>query len=59
MGLIKPPGIVTFVIATVLAAVAFAAQLGFAAFAPVHGAQFWLMSAAFVLLFLGSVTRGL
>lgn len=58
MGLMKAPGLVTFLLAVSMAAAAVLAQFGMLApLSPVIG--FWLLLAAFGLMILGVVTRGL
>lgn len=58
MGLMKPPGLLTFLIATALAGTAVAAKSGLA-LAGLQPFAFWLLLASFALLFLASLVRGL
>lgn len=58
MGLMKPPSIVTFMLALGLGVVAIAMQLGLVLSAT-GSLGFWLLLTAFALLALGVVTRGL
>ncbi|MGF1649556.1 MAG: hypothetical protein ACFCUN_03825 [Hyphomicrobiaceae bacterium] len=58
MGLMKPPGLITFLVTVAIALTALVAQVGLA-FAPLTPIAFWILLGAFVLLALGAVTRGL
>lgn len=58
MGIMKAPSILTFIVALCLAIAAIVAKLGVAQL-PLEGfASFWILLGAFVLLALGTVTRG-
>ena len=58
MGFVKPPNILTFILAFILGIVGTLAHLGVAI--PVVGAfGFWLVFAAYVLLVMGCVLRGM
>ena len=59
MGLMKPPGLITFLIAVLLAAGAVAAKAGLVPVAGIAPFAFWILLVAFVLLMLGAITRGL
>ncbi|MEL6297347.1 MAG: hypothetical protein AAFQ45_02150 [Pseudomonadota bacterium] len=59
MGLMKSPSLLTFILTVVLAASALAAKLGVALPDAAAGASFWMLFAAYVLLMLGVITRGL
>jgi len=58
MGLMKPPSIITFMLALGLGLVAIAMQLGLV-LGSLASLGFWLLLTAFALLALGVVTRGL
>lgn len=58
MGLMKAPGLITFLLAVTLAVAAVIVQLGL--LAPVSSVVgFWILLAAFGLMILGVITRGL
>lgn len=57
MGLMKPPNILTFLIAVVLVVVAVLSRFG-DVMPMISGQEFWLLLAANVLFILGTVTRG-
>lgn len=58
MGFMKPPGIITFALAVLLAGAAVAAKTGLA-FPVLADAAFWMLFGAFILLAVASITRGL
>ena len=58
MGFVKPPNILTFLLAFILGIVGTLAHLG-VAIPVVGGFGFWLVFAAYVLLVLGCVLRGM
>ncbi|MEM9029928.1 MAG: hypothetical protein AAGC70_16320 [Pseudomonadota bacterium] len=58
MGVMKPPGLITFLLAVALAAVAVTSYLGIG-FAGFGLAAFWVLLAAFTLLCIGCLVRGL
>ena len=58
MGFVKPPNILTFLLAFILGIVGTLAHLGIA-IPVVGGFGFWLVFAAYVLLVMGCVLRGM
>ena len=58
MGFVKPPNILTFLLAFILGIVGTLAHLG-VAIPVVGGFGFWLVFAAYVLLVMGCVLRGM
>lgn len=57
MGLMKPPNILTFLIAVTLVIVAVASKAG-GVVPALAGHEFWPLLAANILFILGTVTRG-
>ncbi|MBU2534084.1 MAG: hypothetical protein KKB37_15190 [Alphaproteobacteria bacterium] len=57
MGLIKPPNIMTFFIATALVVAAIASKMG-APIPVITGEEFWPLLVANILFILGCITRG-
>ena len=57
MGLMKPPNILTFLVAVALVTVAVLSRFG-GVIPMVSGQEFWLLLGANVLFILGTITRG-
>ena len=58
MGLVKPPGILTFFLALILGVVGALSHLG-VNIPYVDGYGFWMLFAAYVLLIMGCLLRGM
>ena len=58
MGLVKRPGLLTFLIAIVVGVLALVSHLGLAV-PELTNYSFWVMTAAYVLLVMGCLFRGL